>query len=358
MKAVTVSSRRFHSASSSSSRAPMVMKPSSSRSHTVLRKMQRRPKSCWVSHSMKSSISSAMSPPAVEKERNRTSDPLVHVVLDDLNQVTAAVALRTPDLCEPVPEGRRELLENRQAKRERESPPGFMVATSRKPVAAPISSTSSFSPLPFSASTRDFSVSRTLTGKTQNTYLVRVPDGPQASQEVRRLHVQSGPRVTDIAGAVAEHHSVHLTPTVSKDRFRSYPVSPTSRTDSPNRSARPTSTASLLMLYVHTTWRNSSGTPAMLSMKGPADRDEEPTMDRMVASSSGFLTRPASSMNPDEDEDIHDIEGFRWNAGVGLAASRTRLSEPHRRRPNAAASPDWCPSAPPACSGRPSGTDP
>jgi len=45
--------------------------------------------------------------------------PGAQVVLDDLNQVTAAVALRTPDLCEPVPEGRRELSENRQAKRER-----------------------------------------------------------------------------------------------------------------------------------------------------------------------------------------------------------------------------------------------
>ena len=43
------------------------------------------------------------------------------------------------------------------------SPPGFMVATRRKPLAAVISSTSSLSPLPFSARTRDFSVSRTLT---------------------------------------------------------------------------------------------------------------------------------------------------------------------------------------------------
>ncbi len=30
-------------------------------------------------------------------------------MLDDLNQVTAAVALRTPELCETIPEGRREL---------------------------------------------------------------------------------------------------------------------------------------------------------------------------------------------------------------------------------------------------------
>lgn len=36
-------------------------------------------------------------------------------MLDDLNQVTAAVALRAPDLCETVPEGRRELCKNRQA---------------------------------------------------------------------------------------------------------------------------------------------------------------------------------------------------------------------------------------------------
>lgn len=42
------------------------------------------------------------------------------------------------------------------------SPPGFMVATRRKFAAAFISSTSPRSPLPFSASTRDFSVSRTL----------------------------------------------------------------------------------------------------------------------------------------------------------------------------------------------------
>lgn len=35
------------------------------------------------------------------------------VVLDDLNQVTAAVALRTPDLCETVSEGRRELCKNK-----------------------------------------------------------------------------------------------------------------------------------------------------------------------------------------------------------------------------------------------------
>lgn len=41
-----------------------------------------------------------------------------------------------------------------------------MVATRRKPAAASISSTSSLSPLPFSASTRDFSVSRTLTTNT------------------------------------------------------------------------------------------------------------------------------------------------------------------------------------------------
>ncbi len=46
------------------------------------------------------------------------------------------------------------------------SPPGFIVATKRKPAAALISSTSSLSPLPFSASTRDFSVSRTLTTDT------------------------------------------------------------------------------------------------------------------------------------------------------------------------------------------------
>lgn len=38
-------------------------------------------------------------------------------MLDDLNQVTAAVALRTPDLCETVPEGRRELSKNRRAKK-------------------------------------------------------------------------------------------------------------------------------------------------------------------------------------------------------------------------------------------------
>lgn len=42
------------------------------------------------------------------------------------------------------------------------SPPGFMVATRRKFAAAFISSTSPRSPLPFSANTRDFSVSRTL----------------------------------------------------------------------------------------------------------------------------------------------------------------------------------------------------
>lgn len=41
-----------------------------------------------------------------------------------------------------------------------------MVATRRKPEAALISSTSSLSPLPFSARTRDFSVSRTLTNTT------------------------------------------------------------------------------------------------------------------------------------------------------------------------------------------------
>lgn len=85
MKAVTVSNLRSHSASSSSSRAPMVMKPSSSLSHTALRKltqdrmsltlrMQRRPKSCRVSHSMKSSINSAISPPAFES-KEMTSAP-------------------------------------------------------------------------------------------------------------------------------------------------------------------------------------------------------------------------------------------------------------------------------------------
>lgn len=42
------------------------------------------------------------------------------------------------------------------------SPPGFIVATSRNFFPAMMSSTSSSSPLPFSARTRDFSVSRTL----------------------------------------------------------------------------------------------------------------------------------------------------------------------------------------------------
>lgn len=38
-------------------------------------------------------------------------------MLDDLNQVTAAVALRAPDLCETVPEGRRELRNRRQTQK-------------------------------------------------------------------------------------------------------------------------------------------------------------------------------------------------------------------------------------------------
>lgn len=63
-----------------------------------------------------------------------------------------------------------------------------------------------------------------------------------------------------------------------------HPVSPTSSTDSPNRSARPTSTASLLMVCVHTTWRNSSGTPAMLSMNGP---DRRATATHQEAASPG-----------------------------------------------------------------------
>lgn len=83
--------------------------------------------------------------------------------------------------------------------------------------------------------------------------------------------------------------------TISKYRtnmaatFNSYPVSPTSRTDSPKWSARPTSTASLLIPCVHTTWRNSSGTPARLSMKGPASQSIGATWCRVHQTNDSSL---------------------------------------------------------------------
>lgn len=78
INAVTVSNRRSHSGSSSSS-SPMVMKPSSSRSHTVFMKfthdrmsrtlrIHRRPNSWLVSQSMKSNMRSAMSLPEMGRE--------------------------------------------------------------------------------------------------------------------------------------------------------------------------------------------------------------------------------------------------------------------------------------------------
>lgn len=120
----------------------------------------------------------------------------VQVMVDDLNQVRAAVALRAPDLSEAVPEGRRQLSKHTrvtsQHHSERQtfetaqaaglvlptntsflpkSPPGFMVATRRKVSWALISSTSLSSPLPFSARTRHFSVSRTLKTKFPSNQL-------------------------------------------------------------------------------------------------------------------------------------------------------------------------------------------
>ncbi len=77
-------------------------------------------------------------------------------------------------------------------------------------------------------------------------------------------------------------------------------------------------------------------------------------IDRMMASSSGFLTRPASSMYPNEaDNFFYDFKGTQV-----FVSNFTEISDtPHHHPPNAAASPERRPSAPPACSGLPSGTD-
>lgn len=76
--------------------------------------------------------------------------------------------------------------------------------------------------------------------------------------------------------------------------------------------------------------------------------------DRMMASSSGFLTRPASSMYPEDNNSfIWDFNGTQASVGAYTEMS----DEPHHHQPSAAASPERPPSAPPAGSGLPSGTD-